>query len=159
VLAMLVFARLGRWALVRFLAALLAAVAVLNIPVLLVDPSAFVEHVIRFPAGLGAVTSPAASPLPGYLIASTGAVGKAAAFVLLGAAAIAISAWLLRRPPVTGSDAMLRVAVGLGTFTLLTPATRYGYLVYPLVLLGAMLCYRSAEATSTGPATQHTLDR
>ena len=65
VLAMLVFARLGRWALVRFLAALLAAVAVLNIPVLLVDPSAFVEHVIRFPSGLGAVTSPAASPLPG----------------------------------------------------------------------------------------------
>ncbi|NKQ53778.1 DUF2029 domain-containing protein [Amycolatopsis sp. K13G38] len=145
VLAALVAARLGRRALARFLATLVTAGAIVNIPVLLVDPSAFVEHVIRFPAGLGVVTSPAASPLPGYLIASTGPAGKAVAFALLGAAATAILAWLLRRPPTTGSDAMLRVAVGLGAFTILTPATRYGYLVYPLVLLGAMLCFRRAE--------------
>ncbi|HJQ47669.1 MAG TPA: glycosyltransferase 87 family protein [Amycolatopsis sp.] len=145
VLAALIAARLGTRALARFLAALVAAGAILTVPVLLVDPSAFIEHVIRFPAGLGVVTSPAASPLPGYLIASTGAAGRALAFTLLGAAALAILVWLLRRPPVTGSDAMLRIAVGLGAFTLLTPATRYGYLVYPLVLLGAMLCFRRAE--------------
>ena len=145
VLAALIAARLGARAFARFLAALVAAVAIFNIPVLLVDPSAFIEHVIRFPAGLGVVTSPAASPLPGYLVASTGAAGKAIAFTLLGAAAIAIVAWLLRRPPVTGSDAMLRIAIGLGAFAILTPATRYGYLVYPLVLLGAMLCFRRAE--------------
>ncbi|GAB3562979.1 glycosyltransferase 87 family protein [Amycolatopsis endophytica] len=146
VLAVLVFARLGRGALARFLATTVAACAVLNIPVLLVNPRAFVEHVIRFPAGLGQVTSPAASPLPGYLIASTGPAGKVAAFVLLAGAAAAILVWLLRRPPVTGSDALWRVAVGLGAFTLLTPATRFGYLVYPCVLLGAMVCFRRAEA-------------
>ncbi|HVV09587.1 glycosyltransferase 87 family protein [Amycolatopsis sp.] len=153
VLAVLVATRLGGRALTRFLATLVAACALLNVPVLLVDPSAFVEHVIRFPAGLGVVTSPAASPLPGYLIASTGPVGQAAAFTLLGAAAIAILWWLLRRPPVTGSDAMLRIAVGLGAFTLLTPATRYGYLVYPLVLLAAMLCFRRAESETPSPGT------
>ncbi|GAA5166340.1 glycosyltransferase 87 family protein [Amycolatopsis dongchuanensis] len=145
VLAVLVAARLGAGALVRFLATLVAAGAVLTVPVLLVDPAAFTEHVLRFPAGLGVVRSPAASPLPGHLIASTGPVGNALAFVLLGAAAVAVLVWLLRRPPVLGSDAMLRIAVGLGAFTLLTPATRYGYLVYPLVLLGAMLCFRRAE--------------
>lgn len=145
VLAVLVAARLGGRALARFAGTLIVAGAVLTVPVLLVDPAAFIEHVIRFPAGLGVVTSPAASPLPGYLIASTGAVGKAVAFVLLGSAALAILLWLLRRPPGTGSDAMLRIAVGLGAFTLLTPATRYGYLVYPLVLLGAMLWFRRAE--------------
>jgi hypothetical protein len=149
VLAFLVAARLGGRALARFLATLVAAGAIFTVPVLLVDPSAFIEHVIRFPAGLGVVTSPAASPLPGYLIASTGAAGKAVAFVLLGAAAVGILVWLVRRPPVTGSDAMLRIAVGLGAFTLLTPATRYGYLVYPLVLLGAMVCFRGAEAPKT----------
>nr|WP_243770118.1 glycosyltransferase 87 family protein [Amycolatopsis acidicola] len=155
VLAVLVATRLGGRALARFLATLVAACALLNVPVLLVDPSAFVEHVFRFPLGLGVVTSPAASPLPGHLLASTGPVGKAAAFVVLGAAAIAILGWLLRRPPVTGSDAMLRIAVGLGAFTLLTPATRYGYLVYPLVLLGAMLCFRRAEyeTPSAGPTS------
>lgn len=145
VLAVLVAARLGRRALARFLGTLVLAGAVLTVPVLLVDPAAFVEHVLRFPAGLGVVTSPAASPLPGYLVASLGPVGRAAAFVLLGAAAVAILVWLLRRPPLSGSDAVGRIAVGLGAFTLLTPATRYGYLVYPLVLLGAMLCFRRAE--------------
>ncbi|TVT27909.1 DUF2029 domain-containing protein, partial [Amycolatopsis rhizosphaerae] len=146
VLAMLVLTRLGGRALARFAAAFLAAAALLNVPVLLVDPGAFVEHVLKFPAGLGVVTSPAASPLPGYLLASTGPAGKASAFLLLGAAAVAILVWLVRRPPATGSAAMLAIAAGLGAFTLLTPATRYGYLVYPLVLLGAMLCFRRAEA-------------
>ncbi|WP_285486831.1 glycosyltransferase 87 family protein [Amycolatopsis taiwanensis] len=149
VLAVLVFARLGKLAACRFAGAALAVLALVNVPVLLVDPPAFVEHVIRFPAGLGAVASPAASPLPGHLIASTGAAGRVAAFVLLGAAALAIMVWLLRRPPITGSDAMLRIAVGLGSFTLLTPATRFGYLVYPLVLLGAMLCFGRAEALTS----------
>ncbi|HVW43059.1 MAG TPA: glycosyltransferase 87 family protein [Amycolatopsis sp.] len=153
VLAALIAARLGARALGRFLGTLVVAGAVVTVPVLLVDPSAFIEHVIRFPAGLGVVTSPAASPLPGYVIASTGTAGKAIAFLLLGAAAIAILVWLIRRPPVTGSDAMLRIAVGLGAFTLLTPATRYGYLVYPLVLLGAMLCFRRAEGKTPWGAT------
>jgi glycosyl transferase family 87 len=149
VLAALIAARLGGRALARFVAVLIAACLLLNVPVLLVDPSAFVEHVLRFPAGLGAVASPAASPLPGYLIASTGPAGKVLAFLFLGAAAISILLWLLRRPPATGSAAMLQTAVGLGAFTLLTPATRYGYLVYPLVLLGAMLCFRRAEEPGT----------
>ncbi|WP_216216496.1 hypothetical protein [Amycolatopsis aidingensis] len=153
VLAMLVFGRLGGRALGRFLLTLLAGCGLLNLPVLLVDPHAFVEHVVLFPAGLGEVTSPAASPLPGYLIASTGAAGQAVAFVLLGGAALAIAVWLLRRPPVTGSDAMLRIAIGFGAFILLTPATRFGYLVYPLVTLGAMVCFRAAEQRETAQAT------
>jgi hypothetical protein len=149
VLAVLVLARWGRRTLGVFLVALAAASLALNLPVFLVEPHAFVEHVLRFPAGLGAVRSPATSPLPGHLIASTGAAGKAVAFALLGAAALVITAWLVRRPPVTGSDALLRVAVGLGAFTLLTPATRFGYLVYPLVLLGAMCCFTASRTTSS----------
>lgn len=149
VLAALVFARLGKRAASRFAGATLAVLTLINVPVLLVEPRAFLEHVIRFPAGLGLVASPAASPLPGHLIASVGTAGRVAAFLLLGAAAVAITVWLLRRPPVTGSDAMLRIAVGLGSFTLLTPATRFGYLVYPLVLLGAMLCFGRGEALTS----------
>ncbi|TKG70441.1 glycosyltransferase 87 family protein [Prauserella endophytica] len=153
VLGVLVLARLGRRALARFVLVLLAVCAVVNVPVYLVHPDAFAEHVIRFPAGLGAVTSPAASPLPGHLIAGTGPVGKVLAFVLLAAAALAIMWWLIRRPPVAGADALLRIAVGLGTFTMLTPATRFGYLVYPVVLLGAMLCFPSQGSASRVAAT------
>jgi hypothetical protein len=145
VLAVLVLTRRGKRPLAVFLVMFLAASVVLNVPVLLVDPHAFIEHVILFPSGLGVVTSPAASPLPGHLIAIIGAAGRTIAFVLLGAAALAISSWLVRRPPATGSDALLRTAVGLGAAILLSPATRYGYLVYPLVLLGAILVFRESE--------------
>ena len=163
VLAFFVLARRGRvsdktgldWpALGRFASALVATTAALHLPVYLVDPAAFVEHVFRFPLGMGAVRSPAASPLPGHLIAETGVIGQVAAFVLVGVAAVVMLLWLVRRPPANGSGAVLRIAVGLGALILLTPATRYGYLVYPLVLLGAHLVFRVAEAPAAPPAQQ-----
>lgn len=153
VIAVLVAARRGRRALAGFCAVHLAGCAVLNVPVLLVAPRAFAEHVIFFPAGLGAIESPAASPLPGHLLTSTGQVGHILTLVALGLAALAITVWLLVRPPRLGSDALLRIAVGLATATLLTPATRWGYLVYPLVLFGAMLCFSTAERTLSGKPT------
>nr|WP_166639938.1 glycosyltransferase 87 family protein [Amycolatopsis sp. SID8362] len=151
VLAVFVLVRRGKPALTRFLAALVATTAALHLPVYLVDPAAFVEHVFRFPLGMGAVRSPAASPLPGHLIAGLGVAGQVTAFVLVGAAAVAMLLWLVRRPPANGSGALLRIAVGLGALILLTPATRYGYLVYPLVLLGAHLVFRVAEASAARP--------
>ncbi|MCR6482750.1 glycosyltransferase 87 family protein [Amycolatopsis sp. OK19-0408] len=155
VLAVFVLVRRGRgldWtALTRFASALVATTAAVHLPVYFVDPAAFVEHVFRFPLGMGVVRSPAASPLPGHLIAELGVVGRVAAFALVGAAAVAMLVWLVRRPPANGSGAVLRIAVGLGALILLTPATRYGYLVYPLVLLGAHLAFRVAEASTARP--------
>ena len=68
---------------------------------------------------------------------------------------MAVTVWLVIRPPSTGSDAMLRIAIGLGAAILLVPATRWGYLVYPLASLGAMLCFSVAERDSRRPATDH----
>ncbi|RSN35022.1 hypothetical protein DMC61_06235 [Amycolatopsis sp. WAC 04169] len=149
VLGVLLITRRGPRALGGFAAALVVTTLVLHVPVYLVDPKAFVEHVFRFPMGIGVIKSPAASPLPGHLIASLGPVGTAVSFALLGIAAVAILVWLLRRPPATGSDALLRMAVGLVALIMLTPATRYGYLVYPLVLLGARLAFLAAETRET----------
>ncbi|MFE6620646.1 hypothetical protein [Streptomyces sp. NPDC057740] len=47
---------------------LVTALAV--VPAALADPHAFVEHVVLFPLGEGGVGSPAASPLPGRLLAT-----------------------------------------------------------------------------------------
>ncbi|ANN16867.1 hypothetical protein SD37_15230 [Amycolatopsis orientalis] len=149
VLGVLLLTRRGPRALGGFAAALVVTTLVLHVPVYLVDPKAFVEHVFRFPLGLGVLKSPAASPLPGHLIASLGPVGTAFSFALLGIAAVAVLVWLVRRPPATGSDALLRMAVGLGALILLTPATRYGYLVYPLILLGARLVFAAGESSET----------
>lgn len=147
VLAFVVAARRGARALARFTTVFVTASLVATVPVLVVNPRAFVEHVFLFPTGLGMVTSPAASPLPGHLIANTGTVGTVIAFVALAAAGLAMLVWLLRTPPRTADDAALRTAVGLAAFTMLTTATRFGYLVYVSVLLGAVLVFRSrAEA-------------
>lgn len=156
VLLVLVFVRRGAKAATVFAGTLIGASAVVTVPILAVGSRAFVDNVIAFPLGAAEVASPAASPLPGYLLASTGPVGHALALALLGIAAVAITAWVVLRPPETAADAALRIAVGLGAATLLTPATRWGYLVYPLVLLGARLCFArhtAPSAADTAPRT------
>jgi hypothetical protein len=145
VLAVAVLAMLGRRALAKFGATVVGVGVVLNVPVLLVDPTSFVEHVIRFPIGLGRAHSPAASPLPGNLIARLGPVGHDVSLALLLAGGVAMAVWLVRRPPRTTADAALRIAVGLAGAIMLAPATRWGYLVYPVVLLGAAIALRAAR--------------
>lgn len=143
VLAVVVLVRAKPRGFAAFAGALLGTGAVIAVPVLLRDPGSFVEHVIKFPAGLGRAHSPAASPLPGHLIASTGSAGHTIALVLLLIAGGAIAAWLVLRPPRTGADAMLRIAVGLAAAILLAPATRWGYLVYPVAMFGAVIAFRA----------------
>ncbi|WP_144128320.1 glycosyltransferase 87 family protein [Catellatospora sichuanensis] len=104
------------------------------IPALLVEPAAFVENVIRFPTGHGLVTSPAASPLLGYLIAQHLPAGRIVALALLALAGLAVGLWLLRRPPRDAGSAALIIATGLLLAILLMPATRFGYLLYPAAL-------------------------
>lgn len=133
----------------RFGATALGVAAALVLPVALVSPAALVEHVIRYPAGLTDVDSPAASPLPGYLLAQSGSAGRVATLALLALAAIAILVWVLRWPPRSAAQAAERAAVGLVVAMLLMPATRFGYLIYPLVLAGTAIALRS-EMNSTG---------
>jgi Glycosyltransferase family 87 len=149
VLAVGMFVRRGGLALVIFLGTVFAATAIIVVPVLLTDPGAFVEQVIRYPAGLGQARSPAASPLPGHLIARTGPLGHAIAIGLLGVAACAITAWVVLRPPRTAADATGRIAAGLGAAIALAPATRWGYLIYPLVLLGVMIVFSRSSVDQT----------
>jgi hypothetical protein len=156
VVAVAVLAARGRRALLIFFGTVITTSAALVIPVLSVDPQSFVEHVVLYPAGLGEASSPAASPLPGHLIAQLGPVGHAASLALLALAACAIAAWLVLRPPRDPADVMLRTAVGLGTAIILAPATRWGYLVYPLAMLGAMAGFSAATRkertrTTAGP--------
>jgi hypothetical protein len=105
------------------------------LPALLINPGAFVENVLAFPFGRGLVTSPAASPLPGHLLATGVPGGRVLVYLLLAAVAIGIAVLLVRRPPRTVADAALISGLGLLAAMLLLPATRFGYLLYPVVLL------------------------
>jgi phosphatidylinositol alpha-1,6-mannosyltransferase len=117
--------------------ALTAAAAMLAAaPAALMDPGATLRNAVLFPLGLTRHRTPAASPLPGHLLAAAGPAGKWAAFALLAASALAFAGWLALRPPRATDEAAVRLAIVLAVVFTLAPATRWGYYAYPLGLLG-----------------------
>jgi hypothetical protein len=139
----------------RYLAGFALPVTATMLPVLAVDARGFFDNVIAFGLGHGVVTSPAQSPLPGFLVAQYVPSGDLIAPALLGLAALVIAGLIWVRPPVTAASAALWCAAGLSAAFLLMPSTRFGYLLYPVVLLGWWLPLRDAVAgTVTGSLFQ-----
>src|SRR5699024_6582270 len=103
---------------------------------------------LAFGLGHGVVESPAQSPLPGFLVARYIPGGELIAPALLGAAALTIAALLWRSPPKTAAAAALWSTAGLSTAFLLMPSTRFGYLLYPVILIGWWLPLRDAAAAA-----------
>ncbi|MCQ4193569.1 glycosyltransferase 87 family protein [Streptomyces parvulus] len=147
-LVLVTAARGGRSAL-RYAATGSGTAAAVVLPFVLLDPAGFQRNVVAFPLGLTSAASPAESPLPGRLLASYVPGGTVIALVLLAAAALLTGVSLVLRPPGTAPAAAARLALGLALATALMPATRFGYLVYPLVL-GA-LAYRERHAAPSVP--------
>nr|WP_237695062.1 hypothetical protein [Streptomyces sp. SID5468] len=106
----------------------------LVLPCVLVAPGRVVEQVLAFPAGRGAVATPAGSPLPGHLLAALGPAGWYAAVALVVCGAVLVAVSLVVRPPRTAVAAADRLAAGLSVAFLLAPAGRFGYLTLPVVL-------------------------
>ncbi len=114
-----------------FVGALLAVPVATSLPLLIVDPNALIENLVRYPLGLTQQRSPASSPLIGWALTQWVPFGKAIALTLLGAALIAIAVAAARRPPRTIGEAALWTALMLTAIIVLAPATRFGYFIYP----------------------------
>ena len=134
VAATMLVVRDGRHATVRFLLAAVAAAAAIIGPVAAVWPHALVENTILIPLGLAKVKSQAASPLPGHVLADTGATGHTIAVALLVLAGLGVLVSLVIRPPRNVPSATWRLIIGLVLMFVLAPATRFGYFMYPLGL-------------------------
>lgn len=149
VIAAMIAARDGARAAARFTAAAAATAVVLVVafaPAALASPHTFIQNTVLFPLAMTPAHTPAASPLPGHLLAMTGSAGHLAAIGLLIAAGLAMAAWLVVRPPADTRAAVWRLAIGLSLMFALDPATRFGYFAYPLGLCGwLVLCDRSAR--------------
>jgi hypothetical protein len=130
------------------------------IPALVISPSAVFENVIHFPLGQGLVHSPAASPLPGHLIAESLRAGHIIAAILLALAGAWIVWILVRRPPRTAAAAARLTGWAMLAAILLLPATRFGYLLYPAAFFvwapalrpRAIPAPRTATADARAPA-------
>jgi Glycosyltransferase family 87 len=107
-------------------------------------PAALIDNTIAYPLGLTSARSPAQSPLPGHILATLGPGGHAAAIALLIVAGLAVAASLFIRPPADPRAATYRLALALILLFVLSPATRFGYLAYPLALYGWLALTRPA---------------
>jgi hypothetical protein len=155
VLVVMVMARDGGRAAVRFSATALGTATALTAalaPAGILHPAAIAANTVAYPLGLTAARSPAASPLPGHLLASLGPAGHAAAIALLLAAGVALVASLVTAPPRTPAEAAKRIALGLTALFALSPATRFGYFCYPLALYG-WVALAGYGAHAPGPDT------
>ncbi|HCU48937.1 MAG TPA: hypothetical protein DGG94_03870 [Micromonosporaceae bacterium] len=115
------------------------------VPVLAINANSFVENVIRFPTGQGLVTSPAASPLVGYLIAQHLPNGRLIALALLLAVGFGLAAYLAKNQPRDARAVAIICAIGLLAAILLMPSTRFGYLLYPVAFAFWAPCLRNVE--------------
>jgi Glycosyltransferase family 87 len=139
VLAALFAARDGVRVAGRFVAASILTTAILIAacaPGLLAKPAGLLQNVVLYPLGMTQHKTPAASPMPGHLLASIGEAGHLAAIGLLIAAALVIAGSLVVRPPTDVPAATARLAIALAVMFILAPATRFGYFSYPVALLG-----------------------
>lgn len=131
------------------LAGILAAIAAPDALATPVAVDAVKQNLIAYPLGTTRHKTPAASPLPGHLIAGLGPVGHTIAVTLMVIALVAFAAWLLLRPPRDAREAAFRLAVGYAVMFTLDPSTRFGYFTYPLALLGWLVLTRSATAVES----------
>jgi hypothetical protein len=155
VFAAAVTVRHGAQAVWRFIGVVILVgglLAVALAPAALLDPYAFLQNTVLFPLGLTSHKTPAASPLPGHLLATTGMAGHWAAVALLVAAGLGFAVSLIVRPPADGRAAAWRLALGLAVMFTLAPATRWGYFVYPIALVGWMVLTRPPAAADQGAA-------
>ena len=139
------------WRFIGIVILVAGLLAVALAPAALLDPYAFLQNTVLFPLGLSAHKTPAASPLPGHLLATTGMAGHWAAVALLVAAGLGFAVSLIVRPPADGRAAAWRLALGLAAMFTLAPATRWGYFVYPIGLVGWMVLTRP-PSVSAAPA-------
>jgi len=105
-------------------------------PAALRAPGAALQNAVLFPLGLARHRTPAASPLPGHLLATAGPAARWGAFALLATAMLTFGWWLAVRPPRDTRTAAVRLAAALAALFTLAPASRWGYYAYPLALLG-----------------------
>jgi hypothetical protein len=156
IVVVMVAARDGVRPAVRFAGGTLATAAGLVAalaPAALRHPAALLENTVAYPLGLTAAKSPAQSPLPGHLLATLGPAGHTAALALLAVAGLAIAASLAVSPPASPAAAARRLAIGLTALFLLSPATRFGYFIYPISLYAWAVLADFEEARRARRAT------
>ncbi len=114
--------------------------------------SAFIENVVRFPLGLAGIKSPAASPLIGHLIVSLfPGIHRVFTLAIAGVGVLVLGYVLVKRRPKSPASLSRLVGWVMTIAILLAPATRVGYLLYPVDFFVWAWLLRSEDTVDPGP--------
>lgn len=114
-----------------------AVIAAAYLPVLSTDFDGFMENVVRYTTGSAELTSVAGAPTPGHLLTLIPTVGDTLAQLLLLGAVTAILVLVLVHPPADAAEALVYAGWCLLAAMLVMPASRIGYIIYPITLIAA----------------------
>ena len=126
-----------------------AVLAAAYVPVLSVDLEGFMENVIRYTTGSAELTSVAGAPTPGHLLSLIPVVGGTLAQLLLLSTAAVVLVLVLVRPPATPSVALVYAGWCLFAAMLVMPASRIGYIIYPITLIAAATVFNLSDAETS----------
>ncbi len=117
-----------------WMAAGLAGVMIPSIlPTFVGNPAAFIDNVVRFPLGLAGITSPASSPLLGHAIVSWfPGIHRLFTAVVAIVGGLVVLFVLVRHTPRSAADLSRLLGWVMLVAILVAPATRIGYLLYPI---------------------------
>lgn len=139
----------GRRSPVRMAVGMGAVVAPLVLPTALWNPWAFIDNAVQFPLGLAAVASPAASALPGHLFVTAFPSLHRAYAITAGAIGLLLLVRHLHRHPVRDAAGATRLTAWVMAIAIvLAPATRVGYLLYPVDLFVWAWMFRREDEMS-----------
>jgi hypothetical protein len=139
----------GRRPRLLYLGGLVAVMVPSILPTFIGNPAAFIDNVVRFPLGLAGITSPASSPLLGHAIVSWFPhIHRLFTVGVAGVGGLVLLFVLVRHTPRTTAD----LAKLLGWVTIIAivvaPATRIGYLLYPVDFFVFAWLLRNEDAVS-----------
>jgi hypothetical protein len=142
----------GRRPALLFLGGLAVVMLPSILPTYIGNPSAFIDNVVRFPLGLAGITSPASSPLLGHAIVSWfPGIHRLFTVVVAAVGGLVLLFVLVRHTPRTAS-ALARLLGWVMTIAILVaPATRVGYLLYPIDFFIWAWLLRSEELGTSLP--------
>jgi Glycosyltransferase family 87 len=143
--------RSGRRAPARMALGIALVAGPVVLPFMVENAHAFVDNVVLFPLGLVGVASPAATPMPGHILVSLFPSLHRIWPILVGViGGVVLIRYLIRKPPAT-AGAVVKLAAWVMTIAILcAPATRLGYLLYPInFFIWAYLLNRSEDPVVT----------
>jgi hypothetical protein len=122
------------------------------LPTFVGNPSGFIDNVVRFPLGLAGISSPAASPLLGHAIVSWfPGIHRLFTVVVAAVGGLVLLFVLVRHTPRTASDLSRLLGWVMLVAIVVAPATRIGYLLYPVDFFVWSWLLRSEDLGSTLP--------